>query len=132
MSKLFLFALASAISVCAAAQDGATKMTREELLAFLPGTKVTHVAQSGSLRNWINEPDGKFVASTDNKKFGSALGTSTANSPGTWRVDDSGKYCIEIDWKRINEKWCSFILKSADGNYYLNVADDKHKIEFAK
>jgi hypothetical protein len=108
-------------------------MTREELLSFLPGTKTTHVvASSGSLRYWTNEPDGKFVASSSNKKYGSALGTQSAKASGTWRVSDEGEYCIDIDWKRLQEKWCAYVLKGPANTYYLNVADANHQIEFAK
>lgn len=114
------------------AQDSAVKMTKDELLAFLPGTKVTHTSKGGSLRRWTNEPDGKFIASSDNKKYGSAMGSQGASRPGSWKVDDEGKYCIEIEWKRETESWCAYVLKSADGAYYLNVADDKHRIEFSK
>ena len=107
-------------------------MTREELLAFLPGAKVAHVSSAGSERHWTNGADGKFVASSTNKLYGNALGTNIATHEGTWSVNDAGKYCIDIDWKRVHEKWCSFILKSAGGAYYLNTVDAKHKIEFAK
>jgi hypothetical protein len=107
-------------------------MTKEELLAFLPGTKVTHTSKAGSLRRWTNEPDGKFIASSDNKKYGSAVGNQGVSRPGTWKVDDEGKYCIEIDWKRWTESWCAYVLKGAEGAYYLNVADDSHRIEFSK
>lgn len=114
------------------AQGDASKMTKDDLLAFLPGTKVTHISSAGSERHWTNGPDGKFVASSTNKLYGSALGTSVVTNPGTWTVNDEGKYCIDIDWSRVHEKWCAFVLKGADDTYYLNVVDAKHKIEFAK
>lgn len=134
MSKLVVAVLASLITTSVVAQNNAVKMTKEELLSFLPGTKVTHVASSsGSLRNWTNEPDGKFVASTNNKKFGSAMGTTAGSAgQGSWKVNDEGKYCVDIAWKRVQESWCASVLKGADGVYYLGVADDSHKIEFAK
>lgn len=133
MSKLVVAILASLVTTGVVAQNNAARMTKEELLSFLPGTKVTHTAASGSVRNWTNEPDGKFVASTNNKKFGSAMGTTAGSAgQGSWKVNDDGKYCVDIAWKRIQESWCSSILKSPDGVYYLGVADDSHKIEFAK
>lgn len=124
--------VASVVTGNVLAQDSAVRMTKDELLTFLPGTKVTHTSKAGSLRRWTNEPDGKFVVSSDNKKYGSAMGNRGASRPGTWMVNDEGKYCIEIDWKREQEKWCAYVLKSADDAYYLNVADDNHRIEFAK
>jgi hypothetical protein len=123
---------ASVVTGNVLAQDSAVKMTKEELLAFLPGTKVTHTSKAGSLRRWTNEPDGKFVASSDNKKYGSAIGSQGGSHPGTWKINDEGKYCIEIEWKRLTENWCAYVLKSSDGAYYLNVADDSHRIEFSK
>lgn len=119
----------------AVAQDAGTRMSREDLLAFLPGTKVSHVSPStGSQRAWTNEPDGHFVASSDTKGYmGNALGTQHATARGTWSVNDQGKYCVEIDWPKVNaEKWCSSILKTADGGYYLGVVAPKSKIEFIK
>jgi hypothetical protein len=132
MSKLAIAVLGCVVAVSAIAQDEAIKMTREELLSFLPGTKVTHVTVAGSERHWTNGPDGKFFATSNNKKYGSALGTQMASNEGAWTVSDEGKYCIDIDWKRVHEKWCAYVLKGQGDIYYLNAVDDKHKIVFAK
>jgi hypothetical protein len=124
--------VAGALSTVAVADDGAVKMTRAELQSFLPGTNVTHTNKGGSLRRWTNEADGTLVASTNNKgTYGSAYGTSSVSATGTWMVDEKGKYCINIDWKRVEEKWCSSILKAGD-SYYLGLVDPAQKIEFAK
>ncbi len=106
-------------------------MTREELLSFLPGAKVTRVVSTGSTYYWVNGADGTFVVSTDNKKHGSVMGTQGTTSPGTWMVDDQGRYCINIEWRRESEKWCAFIIKADDG-YYLNKVEPRRKIEFEK
>ena len=131
MLKIALVAVGFVVSVTALAEDGAVKMSKEELLSFLPGVKVTQIASSGSERHWTNEPGGKIYMNTNNKLYGSAMGTQTASHEGTWSVNDEGKYCIDVDWKRIRENWCANVLKAQD-NYYLNVADEKHKIVFAK
>ena len=131
MLKIALAAVGFVVSVTALAEDGAVKMSKEELLSFLPGVKVTQIASSGSERHWTNEPGGKIYMNTNNKLYGSAMGTQTASHEGTWSVNDEGKYCIDVDWKRIRENWCANVLKAQD-NYYLNVADEKHKIVFAK
>lgn len=134
-SRLIGLAGLAIFSANVVAQDVGTRMSREELLAFLPGTKVSHISPtSGSLRRWANEPDGRFVASTDAKGYmGNLLGTQSGSARGTWSVNDQGKYCIEIDWRGVNpEKWCSSILKTADGNYYLGVVAQKSRIEFIK
>lgn len=132
MSKLAFAALASIVAINAFAQDGVVKMTREELLSFLPGTKVTHLSAGGSERRWTNEPDGSLYANTNNKTYGSITGVQTAGHGGTWKVSDDGKYCINIDWKRVSENWCASVLKGPGDTYYLNKVDEKHQIIFVK
>lgn len=120
------------LSATAGAQD-AERLTREQLLEFLPGTKVVHVAKSsGSTSSWTNEADGKLYASSDNRLYGSLAGDKKTSSPGTWSVNEEGKYCVSIGWKRAPEDWCASILRSADGNHYLNAVDPSRKIEFTK
>lgn len=132
MSKLAFAVLGSLVSISALAQDGAVKMTREELLAFLPGTKVTHISQAGSERRWTNEPDGSLYANSNNKLYGSPTGSRIVGQSGTWKVNDEGKYCIDIDWKRASENWCAYVIKGEGDTYYLNSVDEKRKIMFAK
>ena len=76
MTRSLIAALATVISGYAIAQDGtpptsdeptAVKLTKEELVAFLPGTGVRYLTRSGSLQRWTNELSSKFVARTDNK-----------------------------------------------------------------
>ncbi|UCV18088.1 DUF995 domain-containing protein [Ferribacterium limneticum] len=132
MSKLAFAVLGSIVAISAFAQDGAVKMTRDELLSFLPGTKVTHVSQAGSERHWTNEPDGSLYANSNNKTYGSATGSQTAGQAGKWKVSDEGKYCIDIDWKKVSEKWCFHVLKGEGDIYYLHRVAEKNKIIFAK
>lgn len=130
MYRVVALFFACSVATGVFAQAEGTRMSREELLSFLPGAKVKHFSQGGSERRWTNEPDGTLFANSNNKTFGNVAGTQTASHAGTWRVNDEGKYCIEIDWKRIHEQWCAFIVKGADGGYYLNSVDEKRKIEF--
>lgn len=132
MPKLAIALFASVLTAYAIADDAPARLSKDELLSLLPGTKVTHINQGGSERHWTNEPDGTLSASTNNKIYGNALGTQFAQGHGTWRIDDGGKYCVDIDWRRLQEKWCSFVLRGQGETYYLNVADEKHKIVFAK
>ena len=132
MSKLAIALLGCILAANALADDTPARLTKDELLSLLPGTKVTHINQGGSERHWTNEADGTVVASSNNKIIGNALGTHFAQGRGTWRVDEEGKFCIDIDWSRLQEKWCSYILRGQSDVYYLNVVDDKHKIVFAK
>ncbi len=132
MSRFIFAILGSVLVMSALAQDGAVKMTREELLSFLPGTKVTHVNSGGSERHWTNSPDGTLYATTNSKIFGNGTGSSISGHAGTWKVNDEGKYCFDVDWKTVSEKWCSTILKGEGDTYYLGKVDEKRKIIFAK
>lgn len=124
--------LAAVTSSVVLAKEGAVKMTKQELLTFLPGTQSNYETKAGSLQQWKNKPDGKFIATTNNKKYGSTLGVHSVTAPGTWRVNDEGKYCITIDWRRDPADWCSFVFKNADGEYFLGGSETARKIEFVK
>lgn len=117
MSKLAFAVFGSLVATSAFAQDNAVKMSRDELLSFLPGTKVTHVSQAGSERRWTNEPDGTLYANSNNKSYGSVTGSRVVGHSGTWKVNDEGKYCIDIDWKSVSEKWCSPVFKGEGDTY---------------
>jgi hypothetical protein len=132
MSKLVFAVLGSIWAIGAVAQDAAVKMTRDDLLTFLPGTKVTHFSSAGSERHWTNSPDGTLYATSNNKMFGNGTGSAVVGQSGTWKVSDEGKYCFDVDWKTISEKWCSAILKGEGDTYYLGKVDEKRKIVFAK
>ncbi|MFO1404369.1 MAG: DUF995 domain-containing protein [Azonexus sp.] len=132
MNRSFPIALGMMLSTVAFAGEG-VRLTREELFEFLPGAKVVHVAKStGSTRRWTNDPDGKLVAHSNNKMYGSIAGNKAASAPGTWSVSDDGKYCIAIEWGRVAENWCAAIVKDEAGAYYLNSVDPERKIEFTK
>ena len=114
------------------ADDTGQRLGRDELAALLPGAEVTHISRAGSVRHWTNGPDGKFVASSDNRKFGSATGSSSATASGTWRLSDEGRYCVQIAWRREPESWCAYILRGPDGAYYLGAVEDARRIEFRR
>jgi len=132
MHKIIWLLLPAVASFAAVADDAGTRLSGEELKTLVTGATVAHVSKSGSQRRWRNEPDGNFMATSNNKKYGSALGQHTAASPGTWSINDEGKYCVRIDWKREEEKWCAYIVRGADGDYYLNSVDPGRKIELSK
>jgi hypothetical protein len=115
----------------AQAQENGTKVSGDDLRTLVTGANVTHVNRYGSVRRWKDEPDGTLVASTSNQKHGSALSASKTAS-GKWSVNEAGKYCIQIDWKTEDEKWCAFIVKAPDGGYYLGSIDSGRKIEFTR
>ncbi|MBL0353185.1 MAG: DUF995 domain-containing protein [Candidatus Dechloromonas phosphoritropha] len=133
MRKIVWLLLAAVASFAAVADEDGTRFSGEELKTLVTGATVEHVTKSGSLRRWKNDADGSFMVTTDNKKYGNALGQQSVTRPGTWLINDGGKYCVEFDWqKREPEKWCAFIIKGADGGYYLNSVDPARKIKFSK
>jgi hypothetical protein len=124
------------LSCTARAQEAGVRMSKEELASFLPGTKAVYVIKGGSTHMWTNEPEGKFVASTDAKSItGTGMGGGRS-ARGTWRVSDDGKYCISIDWNRHPENWCRYVYRTPGGDYYMADSDDesakKRKIELTK
>ena len=131
MRKIVWLLLAAVASFAAGAGEDGTRFSGEGLKALVTGATVDHVAKTGSQRRWVNNEDGTFMATSNNKKYGSAMGQQSSTRPGTWSINDEGKYCVEIDWKRELEKWCAFIVKGTDGGYYLN-SDPTRKIEFSK
>ena len=132
MRKIVWLVLAAVASFAAVADEAGTRLSGEELKTLVTGATVEHVAKTGSQRRWKNDEDGSFMATSNNKKSGNALGQHSTTSPGTWSIDSEGKYCVQIDWKREPEKWCAFIIKGSDGGYYLNSVDPSRKIEFNK
>jgi hypothetical protein len=131
MRAKLISVVAVIVSFQAGADEAATKVTGDELRMLVTGAKVHHVNSLGSERRWVNEPDGTLVASSTGKKYGGAFGVPSSSS-GKWSIDDAGKYCIEIDWKRELEKWCASIVKGQDGTHYLSKVDPSRKIEFAR
>lgn len=127
--------IAGMVPPFALAEGETVKLSKEDLASLLPGTKAVYVIKAGSIHRWTNEPDGKFVASTDAKTV-SMSSRSGGTAHGTWRLSDDGKYCINIEWKNVTEDWCSFVFRGSDGGYYLagsdNPAAEKRRIEFTK
>jgi hypothetical protein len=93
------------------------KITGDELRQVLTGAKITSKTRHGSTRHWTNNADGKFTASTDSRGFQGAPTAYQTTGAGSWHVSANDQYCVYIDWRRVDEKWCVFILK-ADGKYY--------------
>ncbi|MGA9396186.1 MAG: hypothetical protein WCA83_13965 [Azonexus sp.] len=129
--RAIIVAVISVLAVVGVRADEAgSRVVGDELRALVNGANVTHVTRAGSERRWTDEADGTLVASSTNKKRGSAMG-GAVTAQGKWSVSADDKYCVEIDWKREDEKWCAAIIK-ADGSYYLNSVDPARKIEFSR
>ena len=116
------------------AQNG-VQLSADELKQLMPNAKVVSHHKEGSTRRWTNEPDGKFVASSDQRRDISRLGKS-ASAPGTWHVGDNGTYCVTIDWRERSENWCRYIFKVGEKYYGVKTVTDgatiAHEFEFSK
>ena len=108
------------------------QLTVEELRQLMPGAKVVNRTEGGSTRYWTNEPDGKFVASSDN----GATTRRPSNAQGTWHVGDNGTYCVTLEWRTASENWCRYLFKVGEKYYGVSsVASGTakaHEFEFSK
>jgi hypothetical protein len=118
------------------AQNG-VQLTADELKQLMPSAKVVsyYVEGGTSTRRWKNEPDGKFVASSDvGRSVTAKAGTTTGQ--GTWHVADNGTYCVTIEWSRRSENWCRYIFRAGDKYYGVKTLNDgttvAHQLEFSK
>ncbi|GAO36057.1 hypothetical protein SCT_1456 [Sulfuricella sp. T08] len=116
------------------AQNG-VQLSADELKQLMPNAKVVSYHKEGSTRRWTNEPDGKFVASSDNRRDISKLMRS-ATGQGTWHVGDNGTYCVTLDWRERSENWCRYIFKVGEKYYGVKTVNDgatiAHEFEFSK
>jgi hypothetical protein len=115
------------------AQNG-IQLSVDELKQLMPSAKVLSRAETGSTRLWTNEPDGKFVASSDNKASRGRGKSTTAQ--GTWHVGDNGTYCVTLEWGGSSENWCRYIFKVGAKYYGVSSAISgtakAHEFEFSK
>ncbi len=128
MNKPFLFAIllcGFTAAVPVAAQEKTTlgdlkagnaqRLSRSDLQSLLPEASVISTAGTGSLRQWKNQKDGTFTASSNNAgQRGSGGGSS---GKGAWSINDQGQFCVEIDWARSSEKWCRSLFRKGDVYY---------------
>ena len=89
-------------------------LSKEELQQLLPGATMRRVTDKGNNHSWSNDADGSFIVSSDNR----ATNGRNSTAPGKWHLSDDGRYCVLIDWKRVEtEEWCRFVIKTTDGYY---------------
>ncbi|CAN5306203.1 hypothetical protein BH10PSE16_BH10PSE16_01970 [soil metagenome] len=94
-------------------------LSKDELQQLLPGATMRRVTDKGNTHAWSNDADGTFIVSSDNR----ATSGRDSTAQGKWHLSDDGRYCVLIDWKRVNtEEWCRFVIKTLDG-YYTTKSD---------
>ncbi len=100
------------------------KLSLEDLQKLLPGAKMSRLTNSGNTNRWTNDTDGTFIISSDNRSSTGAYGASyNSTAPGKWHISEDGRYCVLIDWKRVDtEEWCRYIYQTSLG-YYATKSD---------
>ena len=114
-------------------QKGVVKLSAQDLRGVVEGAKATTISASNFSQQWENESGGKLAASSIDLK--SSRPRPNYGS-GTWRIEDDGRYCVEIAWPRSSEKWCRHIFRSGDKLYSsagsTNPDGKAYEIEFKK
>lgn len=104
--------------------QGRVTLTKEELGQLLPNAGMSRVTERGNKQHWKNDADGTFIVRSDN----AGMLVKGSDAYGKWHISDDGRYCVLIEWKRVNtEEWCRYIVK-AGGAYYATKSD-KHGTE---
>lgn len=130
--RAIIFAIISSLAMVGLhADEVVPKLTGDELRTLVTGAKVTHYSKAGSVRRWTNELDGTLVASSDSSQF-TGVTAFSVTGVGKWSINSDNKFCVAIEWKRVDEKWCSSIVKGTDGSYYLGFVNPTQKIEFSR
>jgi Protein of unknown function (DUF995) len=136
-TTLFVLCLASPVAIAQVVGfgelQGAVKLSAQELRGIAEGAKASTISASNFSQQWENESGGKLTASSRNL---SSNNPRLGYGSGTWRIEDDGRYCVEIAWARSSEKWCRHIFRSG-GKLYLSAGsaspDGKaYEIEFRK
>ncbi|HYA37651.1 MAG TPA: DUF995 domain-containing protein [Candidatus Methylomirabilis sp.] len=118
------------------AQNG-VQLSADELKQLMPNAKVVSYTGAGSTRYWKNEPNGKFIASSDVRRDPTVpVKGKVANTQGTWHLGDNGTYCVTLEWPRRTESWCRYIFKVGEKYYGVKTVDDgtatAFEFEFSK
>lgn len=113
-------------------EKGAVRMTKEELLALIPGSTNTNPSfSSTNVRRFEHKADGTVYASATG-----AFAGSGGRGSGTWSVNDEGRYCVDLTWPgrsgMLPEKWCAAVYKLGDETYAISRDLKAYKHEFKK
>jgi hypothetical protein len=89
------------------------RLTRDQLLALLPGSTMLRTNTAGALRQWVNKPDGTLTVYWG----GGGFRNGGHSASGRWNVTEEGRLCLHIDWLDVPENWCRFLEPTANGDY---------------
>ncbi|MGF6780629.1 hypothetical protein [Paraburkholderia sp. GAS334] len=106
----------SCVWTCARAEDP-QKLSKEELQQVIPGSKVNSTSPRGFAHRWTNDASGEFTANWETPPGQRPF---SGNAPGKWMITDDGRYCVEIEWPKLQqEKWCAAVQKTGEGKFAL-------------
>jgi len=91
---------------------------------FAPGSIAQYMSVDGQLgwvKTWSIGQDGKLLMANRN-----APERWTYVSPGTWKVSDDGRYCVDIPWTPQAEKWCRPVYRLGDALYLGNPVNTRN------
>jgi hypothetical protein len=90
--------------------------TREQLLAVLPGKRMSYVDNRDRTVQWINNADG--TAAVRRSAGLSGKNGAGSSAPAHWSVSDDGRFCMDIDWPANHggpSHWCREVSLDAGG-----------------
>jgi hypothetical protein len=102
--------------------QGGQKLSTDELRRIFPGATTTSLSDKGT-RRWHNSPDGKFVAHGYNPNTTTPRAQSYQGF-GTWEITEAGRYCVNIEWPKSEEKWCRVVFRLGEKYYWTDQPDD--------
>ena len=106
----------------------AVQLSTDDLKQLLPDAKIVQHTVAGSTRRWTNNGNGTFVASSDG--FSLTMGQYDGGTgQGTWRIDEErGTFCVTLQWIRLQEEWCRYILRAGEKFYgFDKLTDDSER-----
>jgi hypothetical protein len=125
-ASMMVWSLASSqiVSLADVKAKGAVQLSAADLEQLLPGAKVMNQNMGGATRRWENSLSGDVAASSDGRGGGGK--PQPGSGSGTWKINDNGKYCVNIRWngRGAIEDWCRYVFKAGDKYYAFGTLED--------
>jgi len=102
--------------------QGARVLTREAVEKLVLGSRISMTDADASTQTWTHGVRGNLIASHARSGVSRAI-----NGQGTATIDQTGAYCVRIEWPKTVESWCRHIF-TLNGAYY-GVSDDARETQ---
>jgi len=90
--------------------------TRAQLLAALPGKRMSYTTDSGRVVQWVNNADGSAALNKSPRPGGKH--STGLSASAHWNVSGDGKFCMTEEWP-LNHggttQWCRAVTLDANG-----------------